>query len=64
MGKKFNRIKETAVDFVDENAIGVFVGLCTVAEVAIVIGTFVMAKKATKWYGREVGKEIAKALKP
>lgn len=61
--EKLNDIKETAGDFVDDHrdelvVVGTLVGVVAYCA-AIVIG----CRAACKWQAREIGKEVAKALK-
>lgn len=63
MVEKIENLKDSAVDFCEENSGTIILGVYTLMAGALTIGTLVMLKKYPKWYGREVGKEIAKALK-
>lgn len=63
MGKKLENIKDNVVDFYDDHSQAIYTGFLCATYVATLIGTFVFAKKACKWYGRSVGKEIAAVLK-
>ena len=63
MPEKIDNFKEDVTDFCNENAGAIMIGIYGIATVVLCVGTFVFAKKAVKWQGQILGKEIAKALK-